>query len=77
MSGAALCHAFARVNPLEQVSEFRHTWNGTPYDSILRPARLNSLAPLGQKALRSFVKCSTVHGCSCSPVWFPVIPGPC
>ncbi|RJF72605.1 hypothetical protein D3875_14710 [Deinococcus cavernae] len=44
---------------LEQFSEFRHTWKGTPYDSILRSAHLNSLASLGQKVLRSFVKCST------------------
>ncbi|RJF73772.1 hypothetical protein D3875_14325 [Deinococcus cavernae] len=30
----------------------------TPHNSILHPAHLNSLAPLEQKALRSFVKCS-------------------
>ncbi|RJF73841.1 hypothetical protein D3875_17180 [Deinococcus cavernae] len=49
-------------------------WNFTPERSILcfaalqvRPARLNSLAPLEQKALRSFAKCSTP---ACTR-WFP------
>ncbi|RJF75204.1 hypothetical protein D3875_01405 [Deinococcus cavernae] len=34
---------------LEQLSEFRSVETTTPQNSILRPAHLNSLAPLGQK----------------------------
>ncbi|RJF73629.1 hypothetical protein D3875_09035 [Deinococcus cavernae] len=42
---------------VEQVSELRALGKNTPLDSILRPAHPNSLAPLGQKALLSFVRC--------------------
>ncbi|RJF73832.1 hypothetical protein D3875_16895 [Deinococcus cavernae] len=48
--------------PPESFSEFRQAGKDIPHDSILRPAHLHSLASLGQKALRSFVRCARNPG---------------
>ncbi|RJF72496.1 hypothetical protein D3875_13995 [Deinococcus cavernae] len=48
-------------------------WKSTPECFILRPAHLNSLALLGQKAFRSYVKCSR----DARPRARLNLPGPC